>query len=229
MRIRAALTGDLAKLMEAQITGIEAAVTNGVREAATGLQAELRQQTESAGLGRGLAHSWRREQYPRAGRSMTAAALVFSRAPQVMRAFSEGSLIRSAEGRFLAIPTEAAPARGTDGKRITPSTFPEVTLGPLRYVYRRGRPALLVVDDVRLDSRGRVRSLRTRRKGGGDYVRLTARTKAQGVVGRTTVVMFVLVPQVRLRKRLDIDGAAKRWEARLPGLILRHFPRGEAV
>jgi hypothetical protein len=31
--------------------------------------------------------------------------------------------------------------------------------------------------------------------------------------------MFVLVPQVKLRKRLDVTRAAERWSAELPVLI----------
>jgi hypothetical protein len=45
-----------------------------------------------------------------------------------------------------------------------------------------------------------------------------------------TVGMFVLVPQVTLRKRLDVEGAARRWEAQLPRLVLEAWPavRGDA-
>jgi hypothetical protein len=31
--------------------------------------------------------------------------------------------------------------------------------------------------------------------------------------------MFLLVPQVKLRKRLDVARAAERWSAQLPALI----------
>ena len=37
--------------------------------------------------------------------------------------------------------------------------------------------------------------------------------------GLTTVVMFLLVPQVKLSKRLDVARAAERWSAQLPALI----------
>ena len=40
-----------------------------------------------------------------------------------------------------------------------------------------------------------------------------------GGEGLTTVVMFLLVPQVKLRKRLDVARAAERWSAQLPALI----------
>jgi hypothetical protein len=35
----------------------------------------------------------------------------------------------------------------------------------------------------------------------------------------TTVVVFLLVPQVKLRKRLDVVRAAEQWSAQLPALI----------
>ncbi|MET4702176.1 hypothetical protein ABIE65_005228 [Constrictibacter sp. MBR-5] len=39
----------------------------------------------------------------------------------------------------------------------------------------------------------------------------------------TTVIMFVLLPQTRLKKRLDVKGAGERWVGRLPGLILKEW------
>jgi hypothetical protein len=39
------------------------------------------------------------------------------------------------------------------------------------------------------------------------------------------VIVFLLVPQVTLRKRLNIDAIAKRQAARVPTLIARHWPR----
>jgi hypothetical protein len=43
-----------------------------------------------------------------------------------------------------------------------------------------------------------------------------ARRSGQGL---TTVVMFLLVPQVKLRKRLEVARAAERWSTQLPALI----------
>ena len=43
-----------------------------------------------------------------------------------------------------------------------------------------------------------------------------ARRSGQGL---TTVVMFLLVPQVKLSKRLDVTGAAERGSGQLPALI----------
>ena len=72
---------------------------------------------------------------------------------------------------------------------------------------------MLVADNVRLDSRGKAASGAARRKG-AVYTRLA---------GRATVPVFVLVPQVAVRKRLDVAGAADRWGARLPGLPARRL------
>ena len=37
------------------------------------------------------------------------------------------------------------------------------------------------------------------------------------------VVMFVLVPSVKLPKRLDIDGPADRWAQRVPGVLTQNM------
>jgi hypothetical protein len=50
------------------------------------------------------------------------------------------------------------------------------------------------------------------------FRRATDRARRSGQ-GLTTVVMFVLVPQVKLSKRLDVAPAAERWSAQLPALI----------
>jgi hypothetical protein len=136
---------------------------------------------------------------------------VYTKAPQIIRAFDEGAVIRSSRGRFLAIPTENAPRKGTDGRRISPSTFPEHRFGPLRLVPRPTGPSLLVVDGLRASFRRQTGELR-------GFRRATDRAR-RGGQGLTTVVMFLLVPQVKLSKRLDVARAAEHWSAQLPALI----------
>jgi hypothetical protein len=185
----------------------------GAGQAGRSLKAELRRQVGSAGLGQRLANSWRDRHYP--NQRLDAASLVYTKAPQIVRAFDEGAVIRSRRGRFLAIPTENAPRRGTDGKRISPSTFPEHRFGPLRFVPRSSGPSLLVVDALRASFSRKTGELR-------GFRRATNRARARGE-GLTTVVMFLLVPQVKLPKRLDVAGAAERGSAQLPALIERHL------
>lgn len=146
---------------------------------------------------------------------MSAAAGVFSKAPHIVRAFDEATLIKSRSGLWLAIPTEAAPKKGAGGKRISPSNFPEHRYGRLRFVYRRTGPSLLVVDGSRINASGRVG-----RQAKNPFLKSGALKK-----GIATVVMFLLVRQVRLRKRLDVQGATDRWAARLPNLIVNEMKR----
>ena len=141
----------------------------------------------------------------------TPRVLVYTKAPQIIRAFDQGAVIRSKRGRFLAIPTQNAPRKGTDGKRIRPSTFPEHRFGPLRFVPRRNGPSLLVVDGARASVSRKTGELR-------GFRRATERARRSGQ-GLATVVMFLLVPQVKLRKRLDVARAAERWSTQLPALI----------
>lgn len=213
------IEGDLRQIMAEELADTEFAVTKGIRTASDGLKGDLRAQVTSAGLGSRLANTWRSEVYPRAQTSLRAAGLVFSRAPDIVSAFNSGVPIRSPNGFFLAIPTAAAGASGlkrdgTGKERLTPGGWERRTGLRLRFIYRRGRPSLLVADNVRVTARGIAAPNTANRKGG----------KATRLAGRTTTVIFILVPQVRLGKRFDVEGAAEKWRSRLPNLIVDSFP-----
>ena len=77
--------------------------------------------------------------------------------------------------------------------------------GPFPAVYRRGGPSPPVAGNARLTGRGRA-TRNEGRRGGSSFTRLA---------GRTTVPIFALVPPVTLKKRLDVEGAARRWIGRL--------------
>jgi Family of unknown function (DUF6441) len=209
MNLVAILARSLQADMQVELSNIERAVATGTRDAGRGLKTELRRQVGSAGLGQQLANGWRDRHYP--NQKLDAASLVYTKAPQIIRAFDEGAVIRSRRGRFLAIPTENALRRGTDGRRISPTTFPEHRFGPLRFVPRSSGPSLLVVDGLRASFRRHTGELR-------GFRRATERARRSGQ-GLTTVVMFLLVPQAKLRKRLDVARAAERWSGQLPTLI----------
>jgi Family of unknown function (DUF6441) len=213
MKLAASIARSLQGDLQAELRDVERAVAIGTRDAGRGLKTELRRQVGSAGLGQRLANSWRDRHYP--NQKLDAASLVYTKAPQIIRAFDQGTVIRSRRGRFLAIPTENAPKKGSDGKRISPSTFPEHRFGPLRFVPRQSGPSLLVVDGLRASFSRKTGELR-------GFRRATDRGRRSGQ-GLTTVVMFLLVPQVKLRKRLDVAQAAERWSAQLPVLIERQL------
>jgi hypothetical protein len=209
LKLAASIARSLQADMQAELRDIERAVASSTRDAGRNLRTELSRQVTSAGLGQRLANSWRDRHYP--NRKLDAASLVYSKAPQIVRAFDEGAVIRSRRGRFLAIPTENAPRKGTDGKRISPSTFPEHRFGLLRFVPRSSGPSLLVVDGLRASFSRKTGQLR-------GFRRATDRAQQSGK-GLATVVMFLLVPQVKLSKRLDVGRAAEHWASQLPTLI----------
>jgi Family of unknown function (DUF6441) len=91
------------------------------------------------------------------------------------------------------------------------STFPEHRFGSLRFVPRSTGPSLLVVEGLRASFSRKTGQLRS-------FRRATDRARQSGQ-GVTTVVMFLLVPQVKLPKRLDVTRAAEHWAAQLPTLI----------
>lgn len=206
---------DLGKALAETEKDIERAVTSGMRDAADGLKQDLREDVVAAGLGERLSRTWRGKTFPEVGESAEAAAYVWSRAPKIVDAFDRGVVIRSTRGLFLAIPTAAAGKSGRSAvgsrEKITPEGWQRRTGLKLRFVYRRGRPSLLVADDARINTRGLA--ARNRRKTGKSQTNLAS------------VIVFILVPQVALKKRLDVESAAKRQAARVPSLIARHWPQ----
>jgi hypothetical protein len=210
MKLAAAISGDLRKIMAEEVKAAEDAVTAGMRQAADGLKADLRHQVTEAGMGQRLANTWRAELYPKGRKSIKAAGFVFTRTPTIIRAFDQGAVIKSRHGFWLAIPTPAAGA-GPRAKRMTPGLWEQMHGARLRFIYRRGAPSLLVADNMRA---------RTGKRGG--FAKGSASAQRTGR-GMTTVVMFILVPQVSLKKRIDVDGAAERWASALPELIVRHW------
>lgn len=191
MKLKLDITPDLVALMQAEITAGEKAVSTAMREAGAGLKSAWRSQITGAGLGTRLGNSIRLAHFPKSSNSLNAAALVWSNAPVIISAHDTGPLIRSKDGFWLAIPTPAA-GKSTKGGRITPGEWERRTGLRLRFIYRRKGPSLLVAEG-RLNSKGRTVASRSK----------TGR-------GLTTVPIFLLVPQVKLRKRLDLARDAER-------------------
>ena len=207
MKLKLDITPDLATMMAAEIKAGEKAVTAATREAGTGLKTAWRSQITGAGLGQRLARTIRSEQYPKGQPSLNAAALVWSKAPDIVSAHDTGPLIRSRNGFWLSIPTAAA-GKSRRGGRITPVEWERRTGLRLRFIYRRSGPSLLVAEG-RLNKGGRAVASRSK----------TGR-------GLTTVPIFLLVPQVKLPKRLDLDRDTERSHDSMPGLIVANWVDG---
>ncbi|MCV2449264.1 DUF6441 family protein [Paracoccus sp. DMF] len=206
MKLKLEIT-DIAALMRAEVRAGEKAVTTAMREAGISLKSAWRGQISGAGLGTRLARTIRSETYPKARPSLNAAALVWSKAPVIVGAHDTGPLIRSRGGLWLAIPLEAA-GKGRGGKRPTPREWEARTGLKLRFIPRRRGPSLLVAEG-RLNTKGRAVASRSK----------TGR-------GLTTVPIFLMVRQVRLRKRLDLARDGERAVNSVPARIVKNWTEG---
>jgi hypothetical protein len=205
VKLKLDISPDLVTMMAAEVAAGERAVSVAMRQAGAGLKGEWRGQIVGAGLGARLANSIRSETFPKAGASLNAAALVWSKAPVIVGAHDAGPLIRSRNGFWLAIPTPAA-GRALGGRRITPGAWERKTGLRLRFVYRRNGASLLVADGARINTRG-----------------LAAASRSKTGRGQVTAPIFLLVPQVKLPKRLDLGRDAERAHGAVPGLIVANW------
>jgi hypothetical protein len=204
VKLDLSVNGNIVTAIRAEILAGEKAVTTAMRVAGADLKSDWRAQITRARLGQRLANTIRSKTFPAAGESLEAAALVWSNAPQIIGAHDTGPLIRSKDGFWLAIPTPAA-GKGTRGKALTPGEWERRRGLRLRFVYRRNGPSLLVADG-RLNSRG-----------------LGVASRSKTGRGQSTVPIFLLVPQVKLAKRLSLARDAERAQAAIPGLIVANW------
>lgn len=205
MKLKLDINPDIAAMLQAEALAGERAVTAAMRQAGSDLKADWRRQITGAGLGQRLARSIRNKTYPERGESLDAAAFIWSKAPKIIHAHDKGVLIRSKIGFYLAIPTEAA-GKGRGGARLTPGEWEQRRGMRLRFIYRRGGPSLLVAEKARINTRGTAVASRSK----------TGR-------GQVTAPIFLLVPQVKLRKRLDLARDAEKVAGAVPRLIVEKW------
>lgn len=229
-RLEATVTESLSADLEATVEQLaEAAMAAADAIEAWG-KAALRADTEPA-LGKRVANAWRSRVYPLRGQtSLSPAVTWWSNAPHIVRAFADGVTIRSSDGFWIAIPTENAPQAGrsfgSSGRirraRRHAITAAEQRFGRLRYVAVPGRKlALLVADGVR-----------KRRGARGGYAPATDAARKRGDF-EDGVVMFVLVPQVKMPKSINPDAIAdmigregvERFAAAFEDITQRRFGR----
>jgi len=205
MKLKLDFDPDLVGMFQAEIKAGEHAVTAAMKEAGSELKQAWREQITHAGLGHRLPRTIRNRTYPKGKDSIDAAAFVWSNAPEILNAHDRGVLIRSKSGFYLAIPTEAA-GKGRGGARLTPGEWEQRRGMRLRFIYRRGAPSLLVAEKARINTRGTA--VASRSKTGREQV---------------SAPIFILMPQVKLRKRLDLARDAERIASRVPRLIVEKW------
>ena len=216
MRLQAALAGNLEKIMAAATDALAKGATDGVRQTTAEMKADLRRQTAAAGLPEKVQKAWQDRLYPKRKNSLGAAGLVYSRARNIHAAFASGGEIRAKNGRFLVIPLPAAVRLGLHmshqrSRGSRPRRWSEVQpaidrFGALRMVKLSGGRFLLVADQVTASGR---RSKARRTRDGLAYSTVNRR-------GRMSMPLFLLLPRVRLGKRIDFEGARARAQRRLP-------------
>jgi len=205
MKLKLDFDPDLVGMLKEEIKAGEHAVTAAMKSAGGELKQAWREQITRAGLGHRLPRTIRNRTYPKGKDSIDAAAFVWSNAPEILNAHDRGVLIRSKSGFYLAIPTEAA-GKGRGGARLTPAQWEQRRGMRLRFIYRRNGPSLLVAEKARINTKGTAVASRSK----------TGR-------GQVSAPIFILVPQVKLRKRLDLARDAERVAGMVPGLIVEKW------
>lgn len=195
--------GDMQALMEGIEGDIAEASTLAMRDTTYKALRELREQVTGAGMGQRLANTWRDRVFPEKRRSMTPTGYIWSNASDIIDAFSRGAQIVPLAGRrFLAIPTKNVPnargRRGSSGK-MTPEQVENAFNQDL--FFKRGRAGRVLAFINAVGARN-----------GRGFRRATKGRTAQGRDPKP-VLMFVMVPSVRLPRVLDIDAVANRWAA----------------
>lgn len=184
----------------------------------------LRDDVRRAGLGERLANTWRFKIYPDKGRktdTLSPALYIYSNAPVIVGAFSTGVTIRRDGGFWLAIPLSGK-GRGktSGGVRVGRG----IKFTPL-YAEARYDQDLIILPtknpNVKLavvDSKFKSKLSKWRRKGGSSENR-PERDK------KNYKPLFVLIRQVRLRRRLNTYSLLRRLEARFTNQAAQNLLR----
>jgi hypothetical protein len=175
------------------------------------LERALEDVTRGAVPGR-LWRAWKSDAYPKRGPARDPVGVVYlngrskGRTGGAIRFWSQPGAIRGKSGQFLAIPLPAAGSRGR-ARDLTPGQWERNTGQRLRFVYRPGRPSLLVADGAVLSGKAQVARPNS------------AGRQAKGR-GSATVPIFVLLPIVPFRNAFAIAPLVAAAEAELPGAFL---------
>lgn len=200
------------KKMGAAATAARIAATKGMRLTEGELKGTVRSQILAGGLGDRVAKSVRSVTYPKGAKtSLHPAATVFFKAPHIIRAFDEGSLIRPRNGsRMLAIPTPECP-KGPRGRALRPDEA-ESRYGE-GHAYQAASGVVVLEFFV-------TQALSTKRPG---YRRATIGRARKGREG-AWVAFYFLIQSARLPKKLDLTGALARAGIRLTQNIAAAWP-----
>lgn len=188
-----------------------------VRETTRETEKDLEAATRSHVKGR-LWRAWQSDVFPRTGLAREPVGIIRlnaaankngkrTRTYGAMEFFTQSGRITAGGGQYLAIPLPAAGSRGR-ARNLSPGEFEQRTGIRLRFVYRRGKPSLLVMDEAVISGRKGIARLNTEKR------RATGR-------GNTTVPVFILIPKVDFANRFAIEPIIQRGLSALPDNFAR--------
>lgn len=218
--VTARVDGDVRALVDAARVDVADAFREAVVTTAGRVHGDMRTQTRAAGLGRGLENAWRSQVYPKseATKTLRPAGQVYSKAVVLHDAFIAGATITARRGRYLVIPTAEAEAMGFATTREARDPGKRVPAGQLRRAAQyRAAIAKLGAENIRDIPLPNGRRLivyqvpQGQGRGKGRVFRGPRLTRV-GFRRGQDVPLFVLVPQVRLAPRLDLEAAKQRAE-----------------
>lgn len=186
--VKIAFQGDLAGYAKQTHLRIAAGARRAVEIHAANAKLALRQDTRPA-LGERIANAWRADIYPRSAAAHThaPAVQVYTRAPKIVAAFGDHTIIRAKNAKYLAIPTDNTPRKGR--RRATPVEVEAMFNQDLILIHGRGQQILAFVDAIKA-------------KSGKGFRRATKRRTKDGRRNEW-ILMFVMVRQVGLDKKLN--------------------------
>ena len=170
-------------------------------------KAEARADILAAGLGNRFAKALRLNIYPKRKKSINASAQIFHKIPYA-GVFDEGANIRGKPLMWVPLPN--APQK-VDRKPMTPKLFVE-RVGPLFLLKRPGHPPLLMAKTK--EGKGKTKDKVVIRR---------IRSAVKNPEGAIAVPIFVGLPSVDIRKRLNTRAIIKRARDRLPEIFASKF------
>lgn len=223
--LKIAVEGDIEKYMADEVALKRKADIYALDVASQTLGTRLGRQT-GAKLGERMARTWKARVYKN---PINPRALVYSKAPAIISSFMADTIILPKKGKHLAIPTGFNRVSGRKGAkvRVTPK---EMVASGLSFTRKRNKgPGLIwflriTVAETRAGWRsrkgkqlaGRIRKIAY----AGGLVKVGRAGRAtRDILAARAVPMFILVPQVRQKKRLDLEAEVTRIQNELPGFL----------
>jgi hypothetical protein len=226
MRLKLAVKGDLVAAMADYEEKLAVAVTEGLDETLDRAHRDYRQQVEQAGLGTKIPRTIRKQRYPKSKPSIGASGIIWTRAPEIIDAFNSGSAIVPGHGRFLAIPTQwnrkggrrkAAKEATWTNVRVTPEEM--IRSGADFVIPNKGGPGklwMLTISHAQA-RKGKKNKIHDLAYAGGLALLGGGRVgRTRDILKHEAVPMYTLLPNVKLKKRLDIARIRSDASRRLP-------------